>query len=191
VVLSVPLPRVSRLRTCEQRCWWHKIGNVLAALPKSVHAGTKKALGEIYNAEDREHAEKAAQAFANDYGAKWPKATAKITDDLDVLLAFYDYPAEHWVHLRTTNPIVILSCVAGPDNDRVDLRDRAPAAASDQGTRLAGRRHRDGVQAHRVSPDPLASGERAPPRRPRQSRSPLREGQAGRASSYEGGRPAT
>ena len=91
--------------TAEQRCWWHKIGNVLAALPKSVHAGAKKALSEIYNAEDREHAEKAAQAFANDYGIKWPKATAKITDDLDVLLAFYDFPAEHWVHLRTTNPI--------------------------------------------------------------------------------------
>lgn len=91
--------------TCEQRCWWHKIGNVLAALPKSVHSGAKQALAEIYNAEDREHAEKAAQAFANDYGVKWPKATAKITDDLDVLLAFYDYPAEHWVHLRTTNPI--------------------------------------------------------------------------------------
>jgi transposase-like protein len=68
-------------------------------------AGAKQALAEIYNAEDREHAEKAAQAFANDYGIKWPKATAKIIDDLDVLLAFYDYPAEHWVHLRTTNPI--------------------------------------------------------------------------------------
>jgi putative transposase len=91
--------------TFAQRCWWHKIGNVLAALPKSVHAGAKQALAQIYNAEDREHAAKAAQEFANDYGAKWPKATAKITDDLDVLLAFYDYPAEHWVHLRTTNPI--------------------------------------------------------------------------------------
>jgi transposase-like protein len=91
--------------TREQRCWWHKIGNVLAALPKSVHAGAKTALAQIYNAEDRDHAAKAAQAFAADYGAKWPKATAKITDDLDVLLAFYDYPAEHWVHLRTTNPI--------------------------------------------------------------------------------------
>ena len=91
--------------TREQRCWWHKIGNVLAALPKSVHAGAKTALAEIYNAEDRDHAAKAAQAFAADYGAKWPKAVAKITDDLDMLLAFYDYPAEHWVHLRTTNPI--------------------------------------------------------------------------------------
>jgi putative transposase len=81
------------------RRWWHKIGNVARGAAESVHAGAKKALGEIYNAEDREHAEKAALAFANDYGAKWPKATAKIIDDLDVLLAFYDYPAEHWVHL--------------------------------------------------------------------------------------------
>jgi transposase-like protein len=91
--------------TKEQRCWWHKTGNVLAALPKSAHPGAKKALAEIYNAEDRDHAVTAAKAFAADYGAKWPKATAKITDELDVLLAFYDYPAEHWIHLRTTNPI--------------------------------------------------------------------------------------
>jgi transposase-like protein len=89
----------------EQRCWWHKIGNVLAALPKSVHKDAKAALAEIYNAEDREHAEHAARAFEATYGANWPKATAKITEDLDVLLEYYDYPAEHWVHLRTTNPI--------------------------------------------------------------------------------------
>src|SRR2546421_7708272 len=91
--------------TREQRCWWHKIGNVLAALPKSAHPAAKKALAEIYNAEDRDHAVKAAKAFEADYGAKWPKAVAKIIDDLDVLLAFYDFPAEHWIHLRTTNPI--------------------------------------------------------------------------------------
>ncbi|WP_454299124.1 IS256 family transposase [Salana multivorans] len=91
--------------TVEQRCWWHKIGNVLAALPKSVHQDAKAALAEIYNAADREHAQAAARAFAAAYGAKWPKATAKVTDDLDVLLAFYDFPAEHWIHLRTTNPI--------------------------------------------------------------------------------------
>ncbi len=80
-------------------------GNVLAALPKSAHPGAKKALAEIFNAEDKEHAGKAAKAFADAYGAKWPKAVAKITEHLDVLLAFYDFPAEHWVHLRTTNPI--------------------------------------------------------------------------------------
>ena len=91
--------------TREQRCWWHKIGNVLNALPKSAQPAAKRALAEIYNAEDKTHATTAAKVFAAEFGAKWPKAAAKITGDLDVLLAFYDYPAEHWIHLRTTNPI--------------------------------------------------------------------------------------
>jgi putative transposase len=91
--------------TREQRCWFHKIGNVLSALPKSAHPGAKKALAEIWNGEEREHARRAAAAFKLAYGAKFGKAVAKITDDLDELLAFYDYPAEHWVHLRTTNQI--------------------------------------------------------------------------------------
>jgi putative transposase len=91
--------------TKEQRCWFHVSSNVLNCLPKSAQPGAKAALAEIYNAEDREHALKAAKAFEADYGAKWPKAAAKITENLDVLLAFYDYPAEHWLHLRTTNPI--------------------------------------------------------------------------------------
>jgi transposase-like protein len=91
--------------TREQRCWFHKIANVLNCLPKSAQPGAKAALAEIWNAEDKEHAERAAKAFAADYATKWPKAATKITDDLDVLLGFYDYPAEHWVHLRTTNPI--------------------------------------------------------------------------------------
>jgi transposase-like protein len=89
----------------EQRCWFHKIANVLGALPKSAHPGAKKALAEIWNAEDKDHALDAVRAFQAAYGAKFPKAVAKITDDLDELLAFYDYPAEHWIHLRTTNPI--------------------------------------------------------------------------------------
>ena len=91
--------------TKEQRCWFHKIANVLGALPKSAHPGAKKALAEIWNAEDRDHARRAAAAFKLAYGAKFGKAVAKITDDLDELLRFYDYPAEHWIHLRTTNPI--------------------------------------------------------------------------------------
>ena len=88
-----------------QRCWFHKIANVLAALPKSAHPGAKKALAEIWNAEDRQHAETAVKAFAKDYGVKFPKAVKKITEDEEELLAFYDFPAEHWKHLRTTNPI--------------------------------------------------------------------------------------
>ena len=91
--------------TREQRCWFHKIANVLNALPKSAHPGAKAALAEIYNAEDLAHAKAAARVFTATYGVKWPKAAAKIADDLDVLLEFYRYPAEHWIHLRTTNPI--------------------------------------------------------------------------------------
>src|SRR4051794_11049403 len=77
----------------------------MAALPKSAQPAARAALAEIYNAEDKTHARAAAKAFAAEFGVKWPKAAAKITDDLDVLLAFFDYPAEHWIHLRTTNPI--------------------------------------------------------------------------------------
>ncbi len=91
--------------TKEQRCWWHRMANVLAALPKSAHPAAKAALAEIYNAEDKQHALVAIKAFELDFGAKFPKAVAKITDEIDTLLAFYDYPAEHWIHLRTTNPI--------------------------------------------------------------------------------------
>ncbi|MEV2276800.1 IS256 family transposase [Nocardiopsis sp. NPDC049922] len=88
-----------------QRCWVHKARNVTNALPKSAQPGATKAMQQIYNAENRTHAGKATEAFAKTYGAKYPKAVAKITDDRDELLAFYDFPAEHRIHLRTTNPI--------------------------------------------------------------------------------------
>ena len=91
--------------TREQRCWFHKQANVLAALPKSAHPGALAAMREIYNAEDIDKAQTAIKAFEIDYGAKYPKAVAKIVDDADVLLEFYKYSAEHWIHLRTTNPI--------------------------------------------------------------------------------------
>lgn len=91
--------------TREQRCWFHKIANVLGALPKSAHPGAKKALAEIWNAEGRSHALDAVTSFEAAYGTKFPKAVAKITDDLTELVAVYDFPAQHWIHLRTTNPI--------------------------------------------------------------------------------------
>ncbi len=115
--------------TREQRCWWHKLGNVLAALPKSAHPGAKAALAEIYNAEDKTHAQAAAKAFAADYSAKFPKAVAKIIDDLDVLLAFYDFPAEHWIHLRTTNPIESTSPPSGCVSGSPRVQDPGPPAS--------------------------------------------------------------
>jgi putative transposase len=91
--------------TREQRCWVHKTANVLNVLPKSVQPSARKAIAQIRDAEDRDHALAAIEAFRADYQAKWPKAVAKIVDDTEVLLTFFDFPAEHWVHLKTTNPI--------------------------------------------------------------------------------------
>ena len=91
--------------TRHQRDWVHKLANVLGCLPKAVQAGARKALAEIRDAPDREHAEQAIAALVRDYGVKWPKAVAKITDDAEELLCFFDFPAEHWLHLKTSNPI--------------------------------------------------------------------------------------
>jgi transposase-like protein len=91
--------------TKEQRDWFHKASNVLDALPKSMWPLAKKMLSEIRDAEDKTHAASAAKRFDDEFRPKWPKAADKIKDDLSELLSFYDFPAEHWVHLKTSNPI--------------------------------------------------------------------------------------
>ena len=91
--------------TREQRCWVHKIANVLNKLPKSVQPRAKQHLQDIWMAETRAVAEKAFDFFLEAYGPKYDKAVACLAKDRDVLLAFYDFPAEHWKHIRTTNPI--------------------------------------------------------------------------------------
>jgi transposase-like protein len=92
-------------QTRVQRDWVHKTMNVLDSMPKSVHARAKAAIHEITEAENKKEAERAIEEFAAEFGVKWPKAVEKITSEKEVLLTFYDYPAQHWVHLRTTNPI--------------------------------------------------------------------------------------
>jgi putative transposase len=91
--------------TRQQRDWVHKAANVLGCLPAAVQAGARTTLAEIRDAPDREHAERAIEAFTRDYGVKWPKAVAKITDDAEALLCFFDFPAEHWLHLQDQQPI--------------------------------------------------------------------------------------
>ncbi len=91
--------------TREQRCWVHKTANILDALPKRLHRSAKAAIHEIYQAETRADAGTGIDDFVRVYGDKYPKAVAKLVKDRDVLLTFYDFPAAHWVHLRTTNPI--------------------------------------------------------------------------------------
>jgi transposase-like protein len=90
----------------QQRCWFHKQANVSAAPQNQPLPAALAAMKDIYNAEDIDKAWVAIKAFEVEYSAKFPKAVAKIVDDADVLLEFYKYPAEHWIHhLRTTNPI--------------------------------------------------------------------------------------
>ncbi len=156
--------------TREQRCWFHKGGNVLAAMPKSAHPTAKKALAEIWGAEDKTHAQAAVTAFVDLFGAKFPKAVAKITDDLEQLLAFYDYPAEHWVHLRTTNP------TPHQDHPRPPLQSRRPG---------------NGLQADHRRPGPVAGSQRAAPRRPRPCRRDVRQRQTRRTNRRSTSRHAT
>jgi putative transposase len=91
--------------TREQRCWLHKTANILNNMPKSVQPRAKADIHEIWMADTRQHAAKAFDAFLEKYQAKYPVACECLAKDRDVLLAFYDFPAEHWKHLRTTNPI--------------------------------------------------------------------------------------
>ncbi len=91
--------------TREQRCWVHKTANVLNKMPKSIQAKAKAMLHDIWMAPTRTEAEKAFDLFVATFEAKYPQATACLAKDRDVLLTFYDFPAEHWTHLRRTNPI--------------------------------------------------------------------------------------
>jgi transposase-like protein len=89
----------------EQRCWVHKIANVLDAVPSSLQRKVKTALHSIMNAENKEAADVAIEEFQATYGAKYAKAVDKVLKDRDVLLTHFDFPADHWIHLRTTNVI--------------------------------------------------------------------------------------
>jgi putative transposase len=91
--------------TRQQRCWVHKTANILNNMPKAMQAKVKADLHNIWMAESRLVAEKALSVFREKYQAKYPKAAERLTRDEDELLAFYDFPVEHWVHIRTTNPI--------------------------------------------------------------------------------------
>jgi len=92
-------------QTAHQRCWFHKIGNVVNKFPKSMSANVKSDLNDIHHAPSREQAIAALDRFEDKYGAKYEKAVNCLTKDRDALLAFFDFPAEHWDHLRTSNPI--------------------------------------------------------------------------------------
>ena len=91
-------------KTREQRCWVHKTANVLNKMPKHIQSKAKAMLHQIWMGETKREAEKAFDLFLETFEAKYPKAVECLTKDREVLLTFYDFPAEHWLHLRTTNP---------------------------------------------------------------------------------------
>ena len=113
--------------TREQRCWLHKTANILNNMPKSVQPRAKADIHEIWMADTRQHAAKAFDAFLEKYQAKYPVACECLAKDRDVLLAFYDFPAEHWKHLQDYQP------------HRIDVRHHSATPTSHQGLRLAAR----------------------------------------------------
>jgi transposase-like protein len=114
--------------TAEQRCWVHRIANVLDKLPKGLQPRAKQALHAMLYADSRTTCEREIRRFTAEYGAKYPKAVAALTTDQERLLTLFDYPAEHWKHLRTTNPIESTFAT-------VRLRERVTKGA---GSRTAG-----------------------------------------------------
>jgi putative transposase len=149
-------------KTREQRDWFHKLGNILDKLPQRLQPRVKAALREVMYAETRDQAREAAQRFAIEYRAKYPKAVTTLEKDIDVLLTFFDFPAEHWKRLRTSN--VIESPFA-----TVRLRQRVTKGAGSRAQRAA-----DGLQAPRHGAGPLATARWRTPAAARPRRDRLR-----------------
>ena len=148
-------------KTRAQRCWVHKTANVLNRLPKSLQAKAKRALQDIWMAETRTDAEAAFDGFIESYGVKYEKAVECLSKDRGPLLAFYDFPAEHWKHLRTTNPIesAFATVRHSTIRSRGCLSNKTALAMIFKLTRAADERwHR--LRGHRCAP-PVHGGSRA------------------------------
>ena len=133
--------------TRHQRCWIHKAVNILNKLPKSLQANARQDLREIWLAPDRLTAEAAIATFEAKYVPKYERAVACLLKDREALLTFYDFPAEHWDHLRSSNP------------DRERVRHRAASDGADQGCPVAGNRQADGLQTRHGRREDLAQAE--------------------------------
>jgi putative transposase len=133
-------------KTRGQRCWVHKTANVLNKLPKSQQAKEKRGLEEIWMAETKKDALATFDAFVEIYDIKYEKAVECLTKDRDALLAFYDFPAEHWKHLRTSNPVE-------------STRDRPPSDGAFEGVPIEQDRSRHDPQACSSCRETLASNQ--------------------------------
>ena len=155
----------------EQRCWFHKIANVLGALPKSAHPGAKKALTEIWNAEDKTPRPRRGEERSRPpTGRSSPRRSRRSPTTSSELLAFYDFPAEHWLHLRTTNPI---------ESTFATVRHRTKVTRG-PGSRAAGLAM--AFKLIEAAQAPLAGRQRAPPGRPRPRRRHVHQRQTRRTA---------
>jgi transposase-like protein len=160
--------------TRQQRCWVHKTCNVLDKLPKGEQPAAKALLHEVWMAATRADATKAFDRFVEVYGTKWPRATACLEKDRTELLAFYDFPAEHWQHLRTSNPIestfATVRLTTTPRH--LSAGDEAARGGPDIGTRRSPRSQTATGGEDGRGPRELASGHRIKflPIRPSQPR---------------------
>ena len=148
--------------TREQRCWVHKTANVLDKMHKRVQPKAKEMVHAIWMAPTRAAAEQAFDAFVEMFGPKYPGAVECLKKDRDVLLTFYDFPAEHWVALAHDEP------------DRIDVRDGASAASPDEGQRHACGVSDDGVQVGGKRGPQMADAKRRQTAAGRHRRRPLR-----------------
>ena len=143
--------------TRHQRCWVHKIANVLNKVPKSVQPGMKEDLREVRDAPDRATAEAAIGTFVEKYATKYPKAVECLAKDREALLSFFDFPADHWDHLRTANPIESVFPRDGGLEDLASPEGAKPVAEADprRQIRRRRRRHRDVSNQRRlIAPSP-------------------------------------
>jgi transposase-like protein len=147
--------------TRHQRDWVHKTSNILDSLPKSVHKRAKKAIHEITEADNKKEAAHAIEAFASEFGTKWPKAVAKITQEKELLLTFYEFPAEHWVHLRTTNPIESTFAPVGEGADRRNEGARVESGRSGNDLQTDGGGRREVAEDKRSSSGAAGQGRSA------------------------------
>jgi hypothetical protein len=144
--------------TREQRDWVHRIANVLDKLPKRLQPKAKAALHEIMKSESREAAQEEIRSFREEYGAKFPKAVEALSGSQEKLLTFFDFPDEHWLHIRTSSSPVHAKRAAPPD--RVGLLDGAAQAAGDEGRGFQAKGIDHGLQTPGDGPAALATAQR-------------------------------
>ena len=163
--------------TKEQRCWFHKAGNVLDKMPKSVQSKAKAMVREMWQAPTKEAATAAYRHFVDSWSEKYPKAVECLRKDEEVLFTFYDFPAAHWAHIRTSNPIESTYATVRLATDKTNQRMRVQNGNAGHG-----------LEAGDGGPEDLASVDGIPENHSRDGWKAVRRRGVGRGSLSDGRR---